>query len=145
MPVLESTRELRRVMAESKTIAVLGAHPTPKKPAHFVPHYLHEQGYEIIPVNPTYPDATLWGQTPRSRLADIQAPVDVVEVFRRSEHLPGHLDDILAMDPRPKVVWLQEGIRNDEVAERLRDAGIDVVQDACMMVVHKELMSDAPN
>jgi predicted CoA-binding protein len=139
MPELDDAYELERLYVETRSIAVLGAHPNPKKPAHFVPAYLESQGYRLIPVNPKYPSEELWGETPREVLRDIEEPVDVVDVFRRSEHLPDHLEDILQMEPIPKVVWLQQGIRNDEVAEKLRDAGIDVVQDACMLVVHKKL------
>lgn len=130
---------LQRIFSSARTIAVLGAHPDPEKPAHYVPAYLEAQGYELLPVNPTYPDVTLWGHAPVARLADLERPVDLVEVFRRSEHLPGHLPDVLAMDPLPKAVWFQQGIRHEEVARQLEERGIEVVQDACMMVQHKKL------
>ena len=130
--------DLRAFLAEAHRIAVLGAHPDPAKPAHYVPDYLHERGYVILPANPVYAGQTLWGEPVRATLAEIAPPVDVVDVFRRSEELPSHLDEILAL--RPALVWLQAGIRNDAVARRLEDAGIAVVQDRCLMVEHRRLL-----
>lgn len=138
MSEISEAADLERVLRSTRTVAVLGAHPDPQKPAHFVPAYLHEQGYRVLPVNPKYPDTILWDAAPVARLADLDEPVDVVDVFRRSTHLPAHLDDILAMDPLPAVVWLQQGVRHDEVARALGERGIEVVQDACMMALHKK-------
>lgn len=130
---------IERILSEARTVAVLGAHPDRTKAAHFVPAYLDAQGYRVLPVNPTYPDEPLWGRRPVATLAEVTEPVDVVDVFRRSENVAGHEADILAMAPRPKVVWLQQGIRDDAFAERLEAEGITVVQDACMMALHKKL------
>jgi len=138
MAEIRSHEDLVRILTDSHVVAVLGAHPDPKKPAHFVPAYLHQQGYAIVPVNPIYPEAELWGSKPTATLAELRRPIDVVDVFRRSEYLSDHLPDILDMDPLPKVVWFQQGVRNDDVAERLVEAGIDVVQDACMLALHKK-------
>ncbi|MDZ7801381.1 MAG: CoA-binding protein [Trueperaceae bacterium] len=139
MPVLTSDEALRNVLQTARTVAVLGAHPEPRKAAHYVPLYLHEHGYRILPINPVYTDRVLFGETPRAALTDLDEQIDVVDVFRRAEHLPAHLSEILAMRPRPKVVWLQQGIRHDEVARELAEAGIDVVQDACMLALHRKL------
>lgn len=139
MPELHEPQDLARVLTEARVVAILGAHPDTGKPAHFVPAYLHRHGYQVLPVNPAYPSENLWGRTPTATLSALDEPVDVVDVFRRSEHLPDHLPDILAMDPLPKVVWLQQGIRNDDVARHLTDAGIDVIQDACMLALHRKL------
>lgn len=147
MPVLTSDEALRTVLQTARTVAVLGAHPDPAKPAHYVPRYLREQGYRIVPVNPRYTDRTLFGETPRPALTDLDERIDVVCVFRRAEHLPAHAQEILAMRLRPKVLWLQQGIQHDDVARELADAGIDVVQDACMLALHKRLgiaRHDAP-
>lgn len=138
MPDIHDLDDLARILTSSHVVAALGAHPEPKKPAHFVPAYLHEQGYDILPVNPVYPEAHLWGRTPTATLAELRRPIDVVDVFRRSDHLSAHVPDILAMNPRPRVVWFQKGIRNDDVARRLVEAGIDVVQDECMLALHKK-------
>ena len=83
----------------------------------------------------------LWGEPVRGSLTEIGEPVDVVDVFRRGEALPGHLEEILGMEPKPKVVWFQQGVRNDEVAAKLVQAGIQVVQDRCMKADYKNLMS----
>ncbi|MGH9464044.1 MAG: CoA-binding protein [Thermoanaerobaculia bacterium] len=136
---LSGLDEVRRVLEECGTIAVLGAHTARPKPAHYVPDYLAGQGYRILPVNPVFLGERAWGEPFAGRLADLGRPVDVVEVFRRSEHLPSHLADLLAMRPAPRGVWLQLGIRHDAVAQRLVDAGIDVVQDRCMLADHRAL------
>ncbi len=137
MRELTTQEDIRRVLTEARTVAVLGAHSAPAKPAHYVPDYLHGQGYRILPVNPVFAGQTLWGETVRTTLAELGEPVDVVDVFRRGELVPAHVPDILAMEPRPKVVWLQLGIRNDAAAAELVDAGIEVVQDRCTLADHR--------
>lgn len=134
---MSSDDDLRAALAAARRIAVLGAHPDPAKPAHYVPDYLFRRGYEILPANPVYAGRTLWQAPVRATLAELAPPCDVVDVFRRSEQLAAHLDDILAV--RPRLVWLQSGIRNDAVARRLEAAGIAVVQDRCLMVEHRRL------
>lgn len=126
-----------RILAEARTIAVLGAHDDPSRPACYVPDYLHSQGYRVLPVNPRLVGRQLWGEPVRATLAELKETVDVVDVFRRPEFLPGHEADILAMDPGPAVVWLQLGIRHDEFARRLQAAGIAVVQDRCTLADHR--------
>ncbi len=139
MKELTTQEEIRRVLTEARTVAVLGAHGVTSKPAHYVPEYLHTQGYRILPVNPVFAGQTLWGETVRSTLVELGEPVDAVDVFRRSELLPPHVADILAMEPRPRWVWLQLGIRNDAVARELVAAGIEVIQDRCMLADHQRL------
>ncbi len=136
---LTSQEDIRRVLAEARTVAVLGAHTVPSKPAYYVPDYLHGQGYRILPVNPVFAGRTMWGETVRGTLAELGEPVDVVDLFRRGELLPQHVADILAMAPRPRLVWLQLGIRNDAVAAELVAAGIEVIQDRCMLADHRQL------
>jgi len=130
--------DLRAFLASARRIAVLGAHPDPTKPAHYVPDYLHERGYRVIPANPVYVGQVLWGEPVRASLADIHDRVDIVDVFRRSEQVADHTDEIVAL--RPALVWLQSGIRNDAVARSLEAAGIAVVQDRCLMVEHRRLL-----
>jgi uncharacterized protein len=134
---MQSDNDLRTLLAAARRIAVLGAHPDPAKPAHYVPDYLHDRGYRVLPVNPVHVGRMLWDEPVRATLAEFGPPLDVVDVFRRSELLDGHLDDVLAV--RPRLVWLQSGIRNDAFARRLEDAGIAVVQDRCLMVEHRRL------
>jgi predicted CoA-binding protein len=131
--------ELRSILMEARIIAVLGAHPEPAKAAHYVPAYLQSQGYRILPVNPLYAGRTLFGTTVASKLDELGEPVDIVDVFRRGPDVAGHVDEILAMKPLPRVVWLQQGIRNEEACRTLRQHGIDVVQDACTLAEHRSL------
>lgn len=129
--------QAKRFLREARTVAVLGASTRPSRPAHYVPAYLVEQGYRVLPVNPMHEGEPLFGQTIKRTLAELPGPVDIVDVFRRSEHLPDHVDDILAMQPWPKVVWLQSGIENDTVARLLEEKGIRVVQDRCTYADHR--------
>jgi uncharacterized protein len=130
---------IETILREARTVAVLGAHHDEERPAFYVPDYLHEVGYTVLPVNGTLVGRTLWGAPVRASLTELDAPVDVVDVFRRAEALAGHVDEILAMRPLPKVVWFQQGIRNDAVARTLEAAGITVVQDRCMLADHRAL------
>lgn len=125
---------IRRILREANRIAVLGIKtPESRQPAYYVPAYAQRAGREIVPVPVYYPDVTeILGARVYRRVADIPGDVDMVNVFRRPKDIPAHVDDILAK--RPGSVWFQTGIRNDEAAERLARAGIDVVQDRCLMV-----------
>ena len=136
--LIEDMEGIREVLVATRRVAVLGirSEQHASRPAFYVPQYLASAGLQIIPV-PVY-DADvqqILGQKVFRRLTDIPDKVDLVDVFRRSEDIPGHVDDLLAK--RPKAVWFQSGIRNDEVAERLARAGIKVVQDRCLMVDYR--------
>jgi len=133
--LVDSTDEIRALLRASRRIAVLGIKPESRRdqPAFFVAEYTQEAGYEIAPVPVYYPDVTeILGKPVYRRLVDVPGDLDIVNVFRRPEHVPAHVDDIIAK--RPRAVWMQLGIRNDEAAERLARAGIDVVQDRCLKV-----------
>jgi predicted CoA-binding protein len=122
-----------RVLDGTRRIAVIGIKTDPDQPAFYVPEYAQRKGYEIVPVPVYYPDVTeILGEPVYRRISDIPGDVDMVNVFRRSRDVPPHVDDILAK--KPKSVWMQLGIENDEAAERLARAGIDVIQDRCLMV-----------
>ena len=136
--------QLKEILTRSATIAVLGIHCDPDKAAFYVPEYLHDAGYRIIGVNPRFADRELFGETVRATLAEIAEPVDLVDVFRRGELIPTHLEDLLAMRPHPKVVWFQLGIRNDDAANILTAAGITVVQNRCTLADHQRLGLGAP-
>jgi predicted CoA-binding protein len=146
MAILQDTDAVRGALLNYRTVAVIGAHVKPTKPAHFVPQYLHDHGYTVLPVNPVYAGEVLFDQTVTSNLAEAASAfqqrsntkIEVVNVFRRSERVAGHLDEMLEL--APKLVWLQLGIRNDEVAHTLSDAGIDVIQDRCMLADHRLLI-----
>lgn len=131
-------REIDGVLARTRRIAVLGIKPESRqdRPAHLVPAYLQRVGYGIVPVPVYYPEVdTILGEPVLRSLAAIPGRIDLVVVFRRPEDLMPHLDDVLAA--RPRLVWLQTGIRHDGFAGALLEAGIDVVQDQCLMVEHR--------
>ena len=138
--IITSSADIRALLDETRTIAVLGikTEAQARQPAFYVPSYLQTAGFRIIPVPVYYPDVVqILGQQVYRRLVDIPIDVDLVNVFRLSQDLPPHVEDILAK--MPKAVWLQSGIRNDAVAETLAKAGIKVVQDHCIMVDHRYL------
>lgn len=130
------------ILRAARTVAVLGAHHEAARPAFYVPDYLSSAGYRVIPVNPTLVGRTLWDEPVRATLAEIAEPVDIVDVFRRPRAVPGHVDDILAMTPRPSVVWLQLGIRSPIAAEALEAAGIEVIQDRCTLADHRQMSAE---
>lgn len=136
MPV-EKDEELRRLLKESRTIAVVGASGSEGKAAHDVPGYLQEHGYRIVPVNPSREE--ILGQPTVASLEDIDADIDVVDVFRPAEETP----DIAraAVAAGAKVLWLQLGIENEEAARIAEDGGLEVVMDECMMQSHERLFS----
>ena len=139
--VIDDDEGLARILREARTVAVLGAKAQPSAPAYYVPAYLAHQGYRILPVNPTLTGRPIHDTMTVAVLADLAGPVDVVDVFRRPEYLPGHAAEILSLPWKPAVVWFQLGIRNDAAAERLARAGIRVVQDRCMMPEHRRLIA----
>jgi len=131
---IEDMRGIRRVLEATRRIAVLGIKVEESgAPAFYVPEYVQHSGYEIVPVPVYYPEVTeILGERVYRTVAGIPGAIDMVNVFRRSHHIPAHVDDIVRK--QPKSVWFQLGIRNDEAAEQLARAGIDVVQDRCLMV-----------
>ena len=136
--LIETEDGIGELLARTRRIAVLGMRTEdyPFKAAFYVPQYLVSAGLEVIPVPVHHPDSTsILGQKTYHTLAEIPGTVDLVNVFRRSEDIKAHLDDIIAK--RPTAVWFQSGIRNDEAAERLARNGIKVVQDRCLMVDHR--------
>lgn len=130
---------LREILLGSPTVAVLGIHREPEKAAFYVPEYLHDEGYKVIGVNPQFAEQEILGTKVHAKLSEIAEPVDLVDVFRKAEAIPEHVDDILAMNPRPKVVWFQLGIKHEEAAKKLEDAGILVVQNRCTLADHQRL------
>ena len=139
--ILTSDDDVREMLQQTKIIAVLGIKPETHagQPAHYVAKYMAERGYDVVPVPVYYPEVTeILGKKVYLNLNDVPGEIDLVNVFRRSEDIPKHTEEILAK--KPKAVWFQLGIRNDEVAERLAEAGIKVVQDLCLMVEHRALL-----
>jgi uncharacterized protein len=126
--------DVKSILSNTRRIAVLGMRESGA--AGYVPQYMAAAGYEIVPVNPNFKQ--VFGIPSLRSLDELDAPVDMVNVFRRSDDVPMHQDEILRA--KPKYVWMQLGIRNNKVAERLLAAGIEVVQDRCLMVEHRRLL-----
>lgn len=133
---------LRTILETSPTVAVLGIHTDTFKPAYYVPEYLHEHGYRVLGVNPAFAGREMFGEPVVASLGELTAKPDLVDIFRRPNALPGHLDELLAL--HPKVVWFQLGIRNDEVARTLEAAGIEVVQSRCTLADHRRFGLQRP-
>lgn len=137
--LIEDDEGVERVLQATRRIAVLGIKVEPAQPAHYVPAYAQKEGMEIVPVPVYYPDVKeILGEPVYRAVVDVPGEVDMVNVFRRPADIPRHLDDIIAK--RPKSVWFQLGIRNEEAAERLAREGIDVIQDRCLMVEMRTLL-----
>lgn len=132
--LVEDDEGVRRVLRETRRIAVLGIKTAASgQPAYYVPQYAQRAGLDIVPVPVYYPEIReILGEPVYRSIAAVPGPVDMVNVFRRPSDIPAHVDDIIAK--RPRFVWFQSGIRNDAAAEELARAGIDVVQDRCLMV-----------
>jgi uncharacterized protein len=136
--LVDDTAGIDRLLEQTRRVAVLGIKTEKQadQPAFYVAKYLSDRGLEVVPVPVYYPDVTvILGKDVYRRLSLVPGDIDLVDVFRRPTDLAGHVEDILAK--RPLAVWLQLGIRNDPVARRLAAAGIDVVQDRCLMVEHR--------
>ena len=140
MPV-DDDAGLRRLLGSARTIAVLGIKAGDEDDAYRVPLYLADNGYRILPVSPKL--ESVLGERCVARLADLDTPADLIDVFRAPKHLPAHTEEILALGWKPRAVWFQEGIRDDLSAARLEAAGIAVVQDRCIMVEHRRLIGES--
>lgn len=138
--LIESDDGIRKLLAGVKRVAVLGMKTEAQadQAAFYVPRFLDQAGVDVVPVPVYYPEArSILGKPVVRKIADVPGEVDVVDVFRRPSDIPGHLDDLLAK--RPRAVWFQLGIRNDQAAEALARQGIQVVQDRCLMVEWRRL------
>ncbi len=131
---------LRGILGETQKIVVLGASPNPARASNMILGYLLHHGYEAIPVNPGHAGGAILGQAAYGRLADLPEPVDMIDVFRRSEFLAGVVDEVLALDWQPKSIWIQLGLRDDAAARRAEAVGIKVMQDRCIKIEHARLM-----
>ena len=132
----EHVATIHKVLRESKTIAVVGLSPKPNRPSHQVARYLMEVGYTIIPVNPG--QDTILGQTCYSNLRDIPTPVDMVDIFRRQEEVVPIVEDAIGIGAR--FIWMQQGIVNEEAAEKAEAAGLIVIMDRCTKIDHMNLL-----
>lgn len=136
--LIEDEAGVRKVVQAARRVAVLGIKTEAQsgQPAFYVPQYLAEAGVDVVPVPVYYPEVTeILGRKVYRKLVDVPGELDLVDVFRRPQDIEQHLEDLLAK--RPRAVWFQSGIRNDAAAQRLAQAGIQVVQDRCLMVDHR--------
>ncbi|EKF20228.1 CoA-binding protein [Nitratireductor pacificus] len=125
-----------------KSVAIVGASANEVRPSFFVTKYLIDKGYAVYPVNPGQAGKTILGRPVVARLADLPEPVDMIDVFRPSAAVPGVADEVLAMDPLPKVVWMQLTVRDDASARRLEEAGIQVVMNRCPKIEYARLSGE---
>jgi signal transduction histidine kinase/predicted CoA-binding protein len=133
-----SDEKLSQILESTKTIAVVGISDKPDQVNHTVPKYLQSQGYKIIPINPSFEEVL--GEKTYPDLLSVKEQIDVVEIFRRNEAVPGIVDQ--AIEIGAKVIWMQEGIINEFAADSAREAGLDVVMDTCMRATHKRLLAE---
>ena len=128
--------QIAELLKNSKTIAVVGLSDKPWRPSLGVTQYMASRGYEIVPVNPEIAESL--GKASRASLDDVPGPIDIVNIFRRSEFVSPIVDRAIALGA--KCIWMQEGVRDDEAAERARAAGISVIQDRCILKYHQRLL-----
>ena len=133
---------IRGILNTVKTIAMVGVSPKDNRPSYFAFKYLLERGYRMIPVNPGQAGKDILGQKVYGKLSEIPVPVDMVDVFRASQHAPAVVDEALAMNPRPAVIWMQLGVRSDEAAAKAEAAGIKVVMNRCPKIEYGRLSSE---
>ncbi|MBX9455769.1 MAG: CoA-binding protein [Rhizobium sp.] len=132
---------IRQILKDTRRIAMVGASPNPARPSNGVLRFLVEKGYDVIPINPGHAGKTIHGKTVVASLADIAGPVDMVDVFRAADQLQSVVDEVLAMPERPKTIWGQLTVRDDEAASRAEAAGITVIMDRCPAIEYPRLMA----
>jgi hypothetical protein len=130
------------ILNSVKTIAIVGASANEVRPSFFVLKYLLNKGFDVYPVNPGQAGKEILGRMAYARLADIPAPLDMVDIFRASEAVPAIIDEVLALEPLPKVVWMQLTVRHDEAAARAEAAGVKVVMNRCPKIEYGRLSGE---
>jgi predicted CoA-binding protein len=133
---------IRGILNTVKTIAMVGVSPKESRPSYFAFKYLHERGYRMIPVNPGQVGHDLLGQKVYAKLADIPEPVDMVDIFRAPQFALGIVEEALALTPRPQVIWMQLGVRNEEAAALAERNGLKVVMNRCPKIEYGRLSSE---
>jgi hypothetical protein len=131
---------IRDVLKSTRTIAVVGASANPSRPSYGVMRFLLSKGYHVIPVNPGHAGHEIQGQKVVGKLSDIDEPIDMVDVFRAADQLPGVVDEVLALPNLPKVIWGQLTVRHDGAAEKAEEKGITVIMDRCPAIEYPRLM-----
>ena len=133
---------IRNILEKTRTIAIVGASANVIRPSYFVLKYLIAKGYVVHPINPGQAGGEILGRPVHARLADVPEPIDIVEVFRPSEAAPGIVEDALELSPRPKVIWMQLSVRNDEAAARAETEGLTVIMNRCPKIEYGRLCGE---
>ena len=141
-PLAYSDAAIGKILAEVKVIAMVGASPKDSRPSYFVMKYLIAKGFRVVPINPGQAGQSILGQPCYVDLAAIPEPIDMVDVFRSSEAVPGIVDAALALDPKPKVIWTQLGVRHDGAAAKAEAAGLTVIMDRCPKIEYARLSGE---
>ncbi|SMC94256.1 hypothetical protein SAMN06297251_113122 [Fulvimarina manganoxydans] len=141
-PLVYSDTLIRRILSEVRTIALIGASAKEVRPSFFVLKYLLAKGFDVYPVNPGLAGQSILGREVFADLASVPAPIDMVDVFRGSPAVPGIVDEVLALNPLPKVLWLQLTVRHDEAAARAEAAGMTVIMDRCPKIEYGRLSGE---
>ncbi|SPJ27420.1 CoA-binding protein [Falsiruegeria mediterranea] len=137
-----SDDHLTTILKRTKVIAVVGVSMNPVRPSYYVARYLGLKGYTVIPVNPGHAGKVLFGQTVRAGLSEVSEPVDMVDIFRRSEAVPPIVDEALELFPQLKTIWMQIGVEHAEAAARAEEQGVDVIQNRCPKIEYQRLFGE---
>ncbi|WP_435310477.1 CoA-binding protein [Primorskyibacter sedentarius] len=133
---------LKEILTRTRVIAVVGVSPNPVRPSHYVGRYLALKGYRVIPVNPGHVGKSLFGGVVRGSLSEIDEPVDMVDIFRRSEAVPGIVDEALDVLPGLRTIWMQIGVEHAEAATKARAAACEVVMNRCPKIEYQRLFGE---
>ncbi len=133
---------LRELLTRTKRIAIVGVSLNEIRPSYYVARYLSLKGFEVVPVNPGHAGKTAFGREVVASLADIHEPVDMVDIFRRSDHVPPIVDEALELFPDLQTIWMQIGVWNEEAAAKARARGVDVVMNRCPKIEHQRLFNE---
>ena len=133
---------LTDILNRTKVVAVVGVSTNPVRPSYYVARYLGLKGYTVIPVNPVYAGGQLFGQIIRADLSEIDEPIDMVDIFRRSEHVPAIVDEALEHLPNLKTIWMQIGVEHAEATAKAEAIGLDVVQNRCPKIEYQRLFGE---
>lgn len=141
-PLVYGDEAIRRILSKVKTVAMVGASPKEQRPSYFVMKYLISKGFRVIPVNPGQAGGTILGQACYADLAGIPEPVDMVDIFRGRDAVPAIVDEALALEPRPRVIWMQLTVRHAEAAAKAEAAGLAVIMDRCPKIEYARLSGE---
>jgi uncharacterized protein len=138
---MNTDAQIRSILARTRRIALVGASAKPSRPSHRVMQFLLNAGYDVVPVNPGLAGQTLLGQPVAASLSDIDGDIDMVDIFRQSDHVPEIVDEALARFPQLGTIWMQIGVMHEAAAETARAGGVDVVMNRCPKIEYPRLMS----